>query len=422
MHDRSLPQQSAVPEIPAAVRNPLRRSAQPQSKRSGRSIVFASGRQVSSRSLFLWLHWGGWCLFAAIPFAWSVNAWGWIGALLNNSVFLLTGAVLTLALRNIYHRVRTVRLSYAIVAPAVLIGCAVLAEVWFAVELSLSRLAFTTFLPLMGGSQQFAHGLSLLSGTPYLISAAAWYVYAFALITWSSLYFGINSIIDLELERARVAAALKLAESAQLRVLQSQLNPHFLFNALNGIATFVREGNAAGASKMISTLSGSLRATLGRLDVPKITISEELVFLDQYIELQQLRFGERLRVDVDVQEDTYSALIPTLMLQPLVENAVQHGVLLNERGGCVSIEIRRSGDNLHTRVEDDGPGSDTVPPKFGVGLSNTAERLRTLYGENATMSIGRAARGGFAVQLSIPFQEAELISRSAAAIQARPKP
>ena len=415
-----MPNQSAVLKIAVPAEPSLRRSPEPQAKPPSRSIVFASGRRVSSRSLFLWLHWGGWCLFAAIPFAWSVNAWGWIGALLNNSVFLLTGALFTLGLRSIYHRVRGSNLSYAVLAPAVLIGCALLAEVWFAVELSLSRLAFTAFLPLMDGGQQFARGLSLLARTPYLITTAAWYVYAFALITWSSLYFGINSMIDLELERARVVEALKLAESAQLRVLQSQLNPHFLFNALNGIATFIREGNAVDASKMISTLSGFLRATLGRLDVPRITISEELIFLDQYIELQQLRFGERLRVDIDVQEDTYSALIPTLMLQPLVENAVQHGVLMNESGGCVSIAIKRDGNNLLTRVEDDGPGSDTVPQTFGVGLTNTAERLRTLYGEYATMSIGRADRGGFAVLLSIPFQEAETPSRPAAIIQTQP--
>jgi LytS/YehU family sensor histidine kinase len=141
--------------------------------------------------------------------------------------------------------------------------------------------------------------------------------------------------------------------------------------------------------------------------VPQISISEELVFLDQYVQLQKLRFADRLRVELDVQEDTYSALIPTLILQPLIENAVQHGVLMRESGGSVFVSIRRLGDELRVLVEDDGPGPAAAEPeRFGIGLTNTAERLRTLYADGAAMSIGRAASGGFAIQLSLPFCEA----------------
>jgi two-component system, LytTR family, sensor kinase len=376
---------------------------------AGRSLVFASGRQVSSGSLFLLLHWGGWISFAAIPFAWSVSTWGLLGAFLNNGTFVLSGGLITLALRFAYRRARASGLSYAILAPTVLVGCGILATIWYVLELFAARRIFSAFAPLMGSDASFNFGLSLLLKQPYAISSGQWYVYAFTLLTWSSLYFGINSMIDLELERARVAAALKLADTARLRVLQSQLNPHFLFNSLNGVATLIRENKGSEASKMVSTLSDFLRATLHRVNVPQITISEELVFLDQYVELQQLRFTDRLHVEVDVQENTYAALIPTLILQPLIENAVQHGVLMKESGGSVLVSIKRHDAELRVLVEDDGPGPAAAgPAPFGVGLTNTAERLRTIYGDGATMTIGRAARGGFAVALSIPFRQSSM--------------
>jgi two-component system, LytTR family, sensor kinase len=377
------------------------------SQSSVRSLVLASGRQIPSSRLFLLLHWGGWISFAAIPFARTVSTWGVLGAALNNGAFLLIGASITLLLQFAYRRARADDLSYIILAPAVLLSCSILAAVWYVLELQVARWGFALFVPLVGNDAPFRFGLSLLARQSYVISLAQWYVYAFALFTWSSLYFGINSVIDLELERARGAEALKMADTARLRVLQSQLNPHFLFNSLNGVATLIRENNRPDASKMVSTLSDFLRATLHRVDVPQITISEELVFLDQYLQLQQLRFAERLRVEIDVQEDTYSALIPTLILQPLIENAVQHGVLMRESGGSVLVSIRRHGDELRVLVEDDGPGPAAAEPEhFGIGLTNTAERLRALYAGDAAMSIGRAASGGFAVQLSLPFREA----------------
>ena len=373
---------------------------------SGRSLIFASGRQIPSSRLFLLLHWGGWLSFAAIPLARTVNTWGLLGASLNNGTFVLTGASITLLLRLVYRRARASRISYAILAPAVLLSCGALAAFWYALELLVARWSFSLFVPLMGNDAPYNLGRSLLAQQSYAISLGQWYVYAFALLTWSSLYFGINSMIDLELERARASAALSMADSARLRVLQSQLNPHFLFNSLNGVATLIRENNRADAAKMISTLSDFLRATVHRVNVPQITIAEELDFLDQYVELQQLRFSDRLRVQIDVQDDTYSALVPTLILQPLIENAVQHGVLMKESGGSVLVSIRREGDTLRVLVEDDGPGpSAAEPARFGIGLTNTAERLRALYADGASMSIGRAASGGFAVLLSIPFSE-----------------
>jgi two-component system LytT family sensor kinase len=379
------------------------------------SLVFASGRQISSATLFPLLHWGGWLAFGAIPFAWSVSAWGFWGALLNNLVFVVSGALICLALRRVYRRVRQSKISYAILAPAVLLGCAALAEAWYLIE---RQLVHWSFIELAGKSRfhdQFAYGAQQFANVPLLIPLGQWFVYCFALLTWSSLYFGINSIMALELEKARAAHALKLADSARLRVLQAQLNPHFLFNALNGVATLIRENKGSVAANVVSTLSDFLRATLRTVNVPEIPVAEELVFIDQYIELQQLRFADRLKVNVDVAEETYSALLPTLILQPLVENAVQHGVLTRELGGTVDISIRKRQEQLVVTVEDDGAASATsTPQRFGVGLGNTAERLRALYGGEATMSIGRSMQGGFAVELRLPFREIKKASLASA--------
>jgi len=373
------------------------------------SLVFASGRQISSAALFPLLHWGGWIAFGAIPFAWSLPSWGVWGALVNNVVFVVTGALICLGMRVAYRRARADRISYAILAPAVLLGCAGLAEVWYLAELMIVRFCFKELAAITGlGSlhAQFARGAAQFVDSPLLIPLSQWFVYCFALLTWSSLYFGINSMMALELERARAAHALKLADGAKLRVLQSQLNPHFLFNALNGVATLIRENKGPTAAKLVTTLSDFLRGTLRTVNVPEISVSEELVFVDQYIELQQLRFADRLRVTVDATAETYSALIPTLILQPLVENAVQHGVLVHERGGIVSIHIQRCEELLLVTVEDDGPGLvSAVPPRFGIGLANTSERLRALYGHEAIMSTGRSMRGGFKVELRLPFRE-----------------
>ena len=369
-------------------------------------LVLGSGRQISRNTLFLFLHWGGWLAFGAVPFAWTVNSWSLWGALLNNALFIASGALLTLGLRAAYRRARMTKVSYGVLAPTVLLTCAILAEVWYLGELLVDRWSFQRLAALPNLHVQFEFGARALAHAPLIMSMGEWFVFAFALLTWSSLYFGINSAMDLELERARAARALKLADTSRLKVLQAQLNPHFLFNALNGVATLIREHQDGAAAKMVSTLSDFLRATLRTVNLPEITVAEELVFIDQYIELQQLRFADRLHVDIDADEDTYWALTPTLIMQPLIENAVQHGVLSHERPGSVFVSIARRDQYLRMSVEDDGPGpTDSGPPSFGVGLANTAERLHTLYGNEATMSIGRSVRGGFSVVLRLPFRE-----------------
>jgi len=235
-----------------------------------------------------------------------------------------------------------------------------------------------------------------------------WVLFTSLLSTWCSLYFGIKAMLDLEAERARSVRALKLADSARLRALQSQLNPHFLFNALNGIATLIREGERTRAADTVDTLSDFLRLTLHTLDSPEISVREELEFVEQYLRIQHLRFGASLRATIVADPGTHDALVPTLILQPLVENAVRHGVLARPQGGSLSVAIRRRDASLVISVEDDGPGRKAeIAQPYGVGFKNSAERLAALYGDDAHMSVGpRPNGGGFVVVVFLPFRKA----------------
>jgi two-component system LytT family sensor kinase len=254
--------------------------------------------------------------------------------------------------------------------------------------------------------QKFA---AATAAEPWLIPPLNyWSFFACTMLTWCSAYFGINSMLDLEIEHARAVRALKLADSARLRALQSQLNPHFLFNALNGIATLVREGERTKAADMVDMLGDFLRLTLQKLDSPEIPVREELAFVEQYLRIQRLRFGSYFQASVEAEPETYDALVPTLILQPLVENAVRHGVLARAQGGTLSVSIRRSDAVLVITVEDDGPGlGDGGAHAYGVGFKNSAERLAALYGDDAHMSVGPRPYGrGFAVIMFLPFRTA----------------
>ena len=191
-----------------------------------------------------------------------------------------------------------------------------------------------------------------------------WPFYAIILFTWASLYYGVNAILDLEAERANVANALKLADTARLRALQSNLNPHFLFNSLNGIATLVRERDSVTAVAMVDALSTFLRSTLQRLEIlQSFALRRSLSSLSS-----TCAFSVTDSVHVCTrwsrQPAALSVFIPTLILQPLVENAVRYGVLPRESGGSLWVSVRRDDTVLVVSVEDDGPGpaGGTVAP------------------------------------------------------------
>jgi len=372
------------------------------------SIVLASGRTLSKATLFWMLHCGAWFGFGAFILALNIADIGLFPAMLDEFVWVAGGFTLTLGLRRVFRHARAAGWSYTSLGLLALTLSMSVAPVWYALYLALLREGLAGVAHWPGLHAMFAHEASETARLPWWIPLGYWNMFTSILLTWSSLYFGVNAMLDLETERARSVRALKLADSARLRALQSQLNPHFLFNALNGIATLIREGDRTSAAETVDTLSDFLRLTLQKLDSPEIPVREELAFVEQYLRIQRLRFGSSFRTTVDADPETHGALVPTLILQPLVENAVRHGVLARAQGGALSVSIRRRDAVLVITVEDDGPGlKDAGAHPYGVGLKNSAERLAALYGDDAHMSVGARPYGrGFVVVVFLPFRMA----------------
>jgi hypothetical protein len=193
---------------------------------------------------------------------------------------------------------------------------------------------------------------------------------------------------------------------ANLQALKMQLQPHFLFNTLNTISSLIYESPAL-ADDMVGSLSQFLRTTLDVSSKNEIPLHEELKFVDRYLEIQQARFGDRLHVRREVQPNSMNALVPPLLLQPLVENALRYGVETRERGGMIAVQASRQGDTLHLEVSDDGQGFGSrhlLGGGNGVGLSNTIARLQTLYGENHQFKLTANQPTGACVKIEIPFR------------------
>jgi signal transduction histidine kinase len=196
-----------------------------------------------------------------------------------------------------------------------------------------------------------------------------------------------------------------LAE-ARLQVLQSQLNPHFLFNTFNTISAFT-ETDPKTARQMMARLGKLLRSSLDHAGRQEVTLDEELSFLEDYLTIERLRFEDRLTVDVRVDDGVRGALMPSFVLQPLVENAIRHGTGALLRDGHVHLSARSVGDQLMLEVEDDGAGLPEgwrLEDHAGVGLSNIARRLEELYGSKHTLIVAGRAEGGVRVEVSLPFR------------------
>jgi sensor histidine kinase YesM len=197
---------------------------------------------------------------------------------------------------------------------------------------------------------------------------------------------------------------------AQLQALKMQLHPHFLFNTLNGIAGLVRDRNNKAAVSMIAGLSDLLRHTLENAGRQEVPLREELEFLELYLDIQQMRFPDRLNVQMKIATEALDAQVPNLILQPLVENAIRHGVSLRASSGTVGVSARRDDGFLEMKVYDDGPGlnsqliaEDRAGHGGGIGLSNTRARLRQLYGERYRFDVHDRDEGGVEAVISIPF-------------------
>lgn len=208
-------------------------------------------------------------------------------------------------------------------------------------------------------------------------------------------------------ERERRAFELESRlTQANLRALKMQLQPHFLFNTLNAISSLIPEDPKA-ADDMVVSLSQFLRTTLDVSAQNEISLGEELAFVDCYLDIQQARFTDRLRIRREVDPDTYDALIPPLILQPLIENAIRHGIEARETGGTVAVRAFRHGPSLQVEIVDDGEGfrgGQLLKAGTGIGLSNTKARLQELYGDQHHFSLTANQPSGACVRIEIPFR------------------
>ena len=267
-----------------------------------------------------------------------------------------------------------------------------------------------------GASLRLALGLNPSRGqtgayfASWMLTSLPWSVFMYFTVLGSVHAFGyFFEAREREAQAARLSA--QLAE-ARLGALQMQLHPHFLFNSLNAVTVLVRDQDTAGATRMLELLSDALRRVLRGDQGHEVTLAEELAFVREYLAIEQVRFSDRLRVTYDVEPGLDGAAVPGFVLQPLVENALRHGIAKRREAGALEIGARREGDALVLRVRDDGVGigerGDDAGRREGVGLANIRERLRTLYGDRGRLELAAAgpdeARGTVAT-VRLPLRE-----------------
>lgn len=238
------------------------------------------------------------------------------------------------------------------------------------------------------------------------------------LVGWSALYYAINFFLTVEEQADRLERLEAQATAAQLAMLRYQLNPHFLFNTLNSISTLVLLKQTEPANAMLTRLSGFLRHTLVAEPGSQVTLAQEIETLQLYLDIERMRFEERLRTHFEIEDAALPAQLPAMLLQPLVENAIKYAVSTQEEGARIALTARVIGDRLRLTVEDTGPGVDDTPRDLsatpmpgqpvstGVGLANIRNRLAQAYGDNHLFETRSEAGGGFTVLIEIPFTRA----------------
>ena len=230
---------------------------------------------------------------------------------------------------------------------------------------------------------------------------------------WAVLGFGFALDFYKRLQIREIQSAkteLKLETQlvqAKLDTLKMQLHPHFLFNTLNTVSAIMSD-DLKGARRMIARLSEILRINLETSHQQKISLKEELDLLNLYLDIERERFKEKLKIELDVPTDVWECKVPHFILQPLVENAIKHGIANNKTVGIMEISAIKNGDYLQIQIDDNGAGF-AEDSQNGVGLSNTKERLEKLYGEDFELDLKESESGGVSVYLRIPFEVVEYV-------------
>ncbi len=230
----------------------------------------------------------------------------------------------------------------------------------------------------------------------------------YLLFCWTGLYFGIKYYQELQEQTERTLKATAAAHQAQLTMLRYQLNPHFLFNTLNAISTLILDHRTETANECVTRLSDFLRYSLDNDPMRRVTLRQELEALDLYLQIEKVRFGDRLTIQREVVAEALDALVPSLILQPLIENAIKYAVSPREEGGTIRIAARTHHQSLMVTIADDGPGlknGDTASQgSTGVGLKNTRERLKQLYGDAQAITLAPNSPTGLIITINLPLE------------------
>ncbi|HEX6052254.1 MAG TPA: histidine kinase, partial [Gemmatimonadaceae bacterium] len=348
------------------------------------------GPSPSSTRLFWLLQLGGWTAYAVALMVPWLGRYP-ISAMWSNKLVIAgTGLVTSSTLRLLYRRASRDGLGFGAVGGLAVVAAAVGAFVWNA-----------TASAILGRSLQ--HDSILLGALGRTMPRFDGVLYhTLVLLTWSLLYLGARHYRALVAERERSYRAESLAREARLLALRYQIGPHFFFNALNAISTLVVTDRKAEATATIARLAELLRASLEAPSDGMIPLARELEIVRCYLAIEQIRFADRLSVDVDADPRSLDILVPALILQPLVENAVRHGVASRDEPTRVAIRTVLGDDTLTLSVADDGTGTNVSSNGFGVGLTNVRARLDEAYGTGHRFVAGATTGGGFRAELVIP--------------------
>jgi two-component system LytT family sensor kinase len=326
---------------------------------------------------------GGWTAFTAVYVAATAQVLPLGHALLDKAAFGTTGFLVSLALWPLCRRARASSLVTALILVGG--GCYVGGLAW--------SMLYNSAL----------YGVGLAPDLPSWPRVGGSLNGSGTLLAWAASYFGLVYARELERREAdlahareRALSAQSQARGAQLRALRYQLDPHFLFNTLNAISTLIEEQRPAAAQTTVLRLADFLRATLDDRDAIEVTLARELELVDRYLAIERARLHDRLDVHIQVSEDVLAAGVPALLLQPLVENAIRHGVARREAGGQLSIRAHGGGDRLRILVADTPhgplPARAAEAPALGLGLANTRARLTALFDDDFGLALEASDR------------------------------
>jgi two-component system LytT family sensor kinase len=346
---------------------------------------------VENRNRLFWLvHTAGWCGFALVHY---------LGSLLHDlrDIFLIiillnayAGWLFTVPLRYIYRRVwNFTPLKIAIV---VILTSYCTGVLWQVVK-------------NINYWEIYKHGYRPDFWLYYTKNSLLSF---FIILSWSALYFGTKYYQMLQKEKQNVLRANAVAHQAQLKMLRYQLNPHFLFNTLNAISTLILVQENKIANGMVTKLSEFLRYSLDKDPMKRVTLDSELQALRLYLDIEKVRFEERLQVRFNVASDCNLALVPSMILQPLAENSIKHAVAVQEQGGAINVSVHRFGNDLLIELADNGPGAEinngNLFRENGVGLVNTRERLQALYQNDFSLVVANNVPTGVKISIRIPYE------------------